>query len=191
MSANFRGLVMSAAFAVCTALSGQASAGTLLDGHKVQLDHSFPDVGSFDFAPVDFLVGTAAPVNYLGIADFSATDTTFVINVYCDVQCDWSNSNFNGFDLVDFYGVAAPFTGASINAATSYAGFDASRLTFTANSVSVDLNGLTANGTIKIDIAGGGGAVPEPATWSLMIGGFGGLGAVLRRRRASSALATA
>ena len=27
------------------------------------------------------------------------------------------------------------------------------------------------------------GAVPEPATWALMIGGFGMAGAVLRRRR--------
>lgn len=32
-------------------------------------------------------------------------------------------------------------------------------------------------------------AVPEPATWGLMIIGFGGVGAVLRRRRAAVALA--
>jgi hypothetical protein len=29
-----------------------------------------------------------------------------------------------------------------------------------------------------------GGAVPEPATWAMMLVGFGGLGAALRRRRA-------
>ena len=28
-----------------------------------------------------------------------------------------------------------------------------------------------------------GGAVPEPATWTMMIVGFGGIGALLRRRR--------
>lgn len=32
---------------------------------------------------------------------------------------------------------------------------------------------------------GGAGAAPEPATWSLMIGGFGLAGAALRRRRAN------
>ena len=33
------------------------------------------------------------------------------------------------------------------------------------------------------------GAVPEPAAWAMMVVGFGGLGAVLRRRRALSATA--
>jgi hypothetical protein len=35
----------------------------------------------------------------------------------------------------------------------------------------------------------GTGAVPEPATWAMMLVGFGGLGAVLRRRRGQVALA--
>lgn len=35
------------------------------------------------------------------------------------------------------------------------------------------------------------GAVPEPASWALMIGGFGAVGGLLRRRRGRGALATA
>lgn len=35
----------------------------------------------------------------------------------------------------------------------------------------------------------GAGGVPEPASWALMIAGFGGIGAVLRRKRARPALA--
>lgn len=34
----------------------------------------------------------------------------------------------------------------------------------------------------------GGGAVPEPSTWAMMILGFGAIGAVLRRRRLNPAL---
>ena len=37
-------------------------------------------------------------------------------------------------------------------------------------------------GTTGINDPGGGGGVPEPASWALMLLGFGGLGAVLRRR---------
>lgn len=42
-----------------------------------------------------------------------------------------------------------------------------------------------ANGTAFFAEAGGGGVVPEPSTWAMMLLGFGGLGAVLRRGRAS------
>jgi len=34
-----------------------------------------------------------------------------------------------------------------------------------------------------------GGSVPEPATWGLMIMGFGGVGALLRNRRRQAAFA--
>ena len=37
----------------------------------------------------------------------------------------------------------------------------------------------------------GGGAVPEPASWAMMIVGFGGVGAAMRRRRTLTAAATA
>lgn len=42
-----------------------------------------------------------------------------------------------------------------------------------------------AEGNISIDnvLASTGGAVPEPASWAMMIGGFGFAGAALRRRR--------
>lgn len=42
------------------------------------------------------------------------------------------------------------------------------------------------NGQISVPLAGG---VPEPASWLLMILGFGGAGAMMRRRRAPGALA--
>ncbi len=42
------------------------------------------------------------------------------------------------------------------------------------------------SGTVAFTPAGGGGtpgAVPEPATWAMLIGGFGAVGGVMRRRR--------
>ena len=45
-----------------------------------------------------------------------------------------------------------------------------------------DANQLRINELVHA--AGGAGAVPEPASWALMMVGFGGLGVALRRRRA-------
>jgi len=48
--------------------------------------------------------------------------------------------------------------------------------------------GRAASGYGDAALAAGGG-VPEPATWAMMIGGFGMAGAMLRRRRSQVALA--
>jgi hypothetical protein len=54
-----------------------------------------------------------------------------------------------------------------------------------------DGSGAFAVDFLRLDIITGASGVPEPSTWAMMISGFFGLGAALRRsrRRASSALA--
>ena len=49
---------------------------------------------------------------------------------------------------------------------------------------------LTIDGPGNI-IGAGGGGVPEPATWAMLIFGFAGVGAALRRRRSGSVAVTA
>ena len=51
-----------------------------------------------------------------------------------------------------------------------------------------DLGGIGFD-NLKFDVRSVGGNVPEPATWALMIGGFGMAGTALRRRRAAARLA--
>ena len=66
-----------------------------------------------------------------------------------------------------------------MNRNTSY------RVDFTANS---ELGSVADS--IQINQGAGGVAgVPEPATWAMMLLGFGGLGSVLRSRRARVSLA--
>lgn len=51
----------------------------------------------------------------------------------------------------------------------------------------IHMNNFRATPTIYGSTGWGGGAVPEPATWTMMILGFGAVGAVLRRKRAVAA----
>jgi hypothetical protein len=52
--------------------------------------------------------------------------------------------------------------------------------------LAIDYAGLYYNDSTGVRFTlNGPGGVPEPATWALMIVGFGGAGAMLRRRRAA------
>lgn len=70
-------------------------------------------------------------------------------------------------------------------------GFDASTAsTYKATLVVNGLDGGSKSLSAYAKIGDGySGAVPEPATWALMIMGFGSVGATLRRRRTTAALA--
>lgn len=57
-----------------------------------------------------------------------------------------------------------------------------------ANGTIDDIRQIRIGGFADVDGGGGGtGAIPEPATWAMMIIGFAGAGAALRRRRAAFA----
>ncbi|GGE01191.1 hypothetical protein GCM10011529_04400 [Polymorphobacter glacialis] len=167
-----------AAVTLAVATFAAPASAVSLTGLTVQVAHEFPELGSFDFGPANYTVGTTAPLSYYGLADISVGATTFTINVFCGARCTWSPADFNGFVLFDTYSVASPFS-VSINSATSYAGFDASRISFDDNTVRVNLAGLDANGLIVINVAG---SVPEPRSWAMLIAGFGLVGAAMRKR---------
>jgi hypothetical protein len=171
-----------AAALAATALATPAAAVTLT-GLTLQVGHAFPTNSSLDFGPFDFIVGTSAPVNYSSIATMSVGASSFTVNTFCGTGCTWTATTFNGFVLLDTYNVAPAFTSVTINGATSVAGFDASRITFDANTVFLNLQGLDANGLVVVDLNGGSGVVPEPASWAMLIAGFGLVGAAMRRRR--------
>jgi hypothetical protein len=165
------------------AMAAPASAALDLTGLTLTTGHFFPALGSpDDGGPFNFTVGTSAPISYGSIADHAIGASSYIINVYCGAGCFWTSPvSFNGFVMSDAFGVAPTFTSATINPVTSYAGFDASRVTFDANNIYVDLQGLEANGKIVIDI-NGSGVIPEPGTWAMLIFGFGLVGFAARRR---------
>ena len=58
---------------------------------------------------------------------------------------------------------------------------------FTQLAISPDYQIAEFTGTTTVTGGGGPGGVPEPATWALMLIGFGGLGAAIRRSRQKAA----
>lgn len=76
-----------------------------------------------------------------------------------------------------------------------YCNWTAIGVAFTGNARSIDFGGganfvAYDNITFGSDRPGGGGGViPEPATWAMMIAGFGLVGGAMRRRRVAGAIA--
>lgn len=71
------------------------------------------------------------------------------------------------------------FTASSVDFATFYLGFQPG-------------TNVTQTETLTFGTGGGGGGgVPEPATWAMMLAGFGGLGLVMRGARRKAVFASA
>ncbi len=170
-----------AATAIATAAIAAQASATVLLGNSVGIQYIFPDIVSVYQDLGSNLVGTDGPTAFPGYFNFSFTDTTATTSDF-QFSSSWTATDFNGFHLYDVNGTIAPITSVSINAVTNMVGLDASRITFDANNIYVNWNGLSFDGgtVVTLDINAAG--VPEPASWALMIGGFGLVGAAMRRR---------
>lgn len=155
-------------------LSGLASASIV--GDTVNISHHWPDLGSG--TDMGTQVVPTANFDYFGYYDVvvGGDYLTYTSNA---TGWFWDNSTFNGPVLTD---LNATFTSAAIDASSTLAGFDASRLTFDTNHIYVNLHGLELPGYLKINFETGSSDVPEPASIALMFAGLAGAAAVRRKK---------
>ena len=170
-----RNLLLSACLSAASAMVNAA----LAPEDAVRVTYLYPDIGS-PYPGADALLegGASFLSGFAGIFDISL-DRAFITLTLTQ------NAGVNAvdFDGVRFSDVARTLGFGSWQfdaASTSYAGFDASRLTYDEDTLYVNVVGLPglAGQTIVLT-----SAVPEPATAALLLAGVVGVAGVVRCRR--------
>ena len=172
-------IALAAASALATA--NTATAATLLD--NVTCEEIGP--GGFVCNNPSAIVGAGVEFNINGFfdVDFSAGQLTITA-----LQVGTLSGT-----ILAFTNLTTPWTSAALISG-SVTNFDASDVTLNSGTLRVDFSD-TGTGSVGpfapgnqfvIALAPGGGAVPEPASWAMMVLGFGLIGATLRRRAAAT-----
>lgn len=183
---NIKHLV--AALGVAVVFFGNVAQASLLSGNTVRYQYHFPTITTnySNAANGNYVVGAGIEVS--NVADNTATLDLSDTNLYVDFATSggWTSTTFNGFEIFDVLSGIDAFTGVSINSATNLAGFNASRISFDADHIWVNWQGLNfeANTVVSLDISGGNN-VPEPESLALVCLALAGLR--LTRRKAKQA----
>jgi len=182
------GLLVAAAMALAPA----AQAGLI---GNVGISWLYPDT-STTYASDTIAVGSslncpgASPicVGYSGVGGtqvFGVTSAS-ITYVAADIGVPYASATFNGFD---FTGLTFADAGslASFGLVTNIAGLTSADVSFTGNSIEINLQGLPADGTFTLNLSETGSSTPEPGSLIPVGAALGGLTVLLFRRRRASA----
>ena len=166
---------------------GTASAGFI--GLSIGVQTQFPTQGSV-------CCGSGVAVVGAGIEFPTGSFPSYNSNAFVDVsdlQIDYgqtastsyASAAFNGLRFYDALSAISPIIGVSINGATNLAGFDLSRVSFDADNIYINMQGLAPAGAhlVRLDVQFSSTAVPESSTILLFGSGLAMIAVPAWRRR--------
>ena len=155
----------------------------LLYGQSLSYQYFFPDLASPCCKDYSFVVGSGVEVPDLvtEIATLDVSDTQVTVQ-FIDGFGGFNEGAFNGFVLTGL--AESGFTSATVDGASTLAGFDSQNVSYDLNNVWVNLQGqrFEPNQRLILDIAGPVPVVPEPSAAAAMLGGLAFLAWFLRGR---------
>jgi hypothetical protein len=174
-------------------IAGMETARAGFLGFTIGVQTQFPTQGSVCCGSGTAVVGAGVE---FPAGSFPAYNTNAFVDV-SDLTIDYGQTGgtsytgaaFNGFRFYDALGAIPPITGVTVDGATTLAGFDASRVSFDADNIYINMQGLSAGGAhlVRLDVQFGTIAVPEPSAILLLGSGLIALAIPVWRRRRRAA----
>ena len=161
-----------------------------LNGSTASVQYYFPDLATpyvnASATPPSFVIGSGAEssidvehVTFIGI-DF--TDDSLVLDFDTLLNSPtFTDTPFNG--LVFTGSALSSIQNISVDPSSTF-GFNPAGASIVGNELRLDWGGVTYGDDQTLTLHFDFGAVPEPATWAMLIAGFGITGLASRRRRA-------
>ena len=161
-----------------------ASAGLI--GQSVRVDYLYPDQSSVLQVLGSGVVSAGGfTVNSFGQHNYTVTDAQITLQNVAGTSINFLSNTFNGYELIETGGSPLAFTGVTVDAATNVSGFNASRVSFDATHVFLNMQDLTTQNQQKVvlNLQFGASSVPEPLSAGMVGLGLAAAGLLRRFKR--------